>query len=390
MSVGEIIAQIATENPGFDKSYQDYRTQIAHWRQQGIWRDEYIQGKTVLDWECGRGVFAALFLELGAKYVIGIDSWLDTTYAQQTLARLPNSRFERISIKEFQQRIGQPVDFIFANTVTEHLPDLPQQLIFCWELLPPGGIFFNNHDNYYQPVGSHDHGFLFYGENNEIIFQGPKCWESSGKCEISRLYRQSIRERYPWTWNEQTEALLNPIDCNICPYYRRAKPWAHLIYQSDFRRIFPQVCFTTGYTGYKQSSLNKVTPFQLRQYLIEAGFTIEVWQPNMVTNQPPTFLTHPPYNFHPDDLRTCTITTVCRKAVNPYRTDEAVWESPMPDPYQTPQNNTGYDPLQSQDFITRQFIKLTRQNLSDLVKNPHRIRQKAKRWLDYRFRRWSR
>lgn len=384
--ITQAIARIRAENPKFDRAYLSYKEQMARWREQGVWRDEFVRGKTVLDWECGYGVFAAIFLELGAQHVIGIDSWLDTAYRDQVLAQLPRTTFQRLPIKRFQAEHKQPFDFIFANTVTEHLPDLPQQIVTCWEMLTADGIFFNNHDNYYQPVGSHDHGFLFYGENNQIVFQGPACWSDPHKCEVSVEFRHSISDRFPWTWNEQTEALLNPDDCQTCPYYRRAKPWAHLIYQQDFRRIFPQVCFTTGYAGHKQSSLNKVSPFQLRQFLIEAGFRIESWTPNMVANQPPPFLTQPPYSFHSDDLRTCTITAVCRKAANPYRSDQpVVRDTPAPDPLETSLTANGaYDPLQSQDFVTRQFIKLTLNNLTDLVRHPGRIGQKFKRWLDYR------
>ncbi len=65
---------------------------------------------------------------------------------------------------------------------------------------------------------------------------------------------------------------------------------------------------------HEKSSLNKVTTFQLRQFIIEAGFDIESWIPNMIANKPPDFLTKPPYHFNPDELRTCEVTAVCRKS----------------------------------------------------------------------------
>ena len=183
-----------------------------------------MRGKHVLDWECGRGVFSAIFLELGAASVTGIDGWLHEDWAKQTLARLPDARFERVSIRELCERSDQHFDLVFANTVTEHLPELAQQLAVCWEILEPGGVLANNHDNYYQPVGSHDHGFLNYGPDDRIVFQGPACWSDPRRCEASAEFRRALRERLPWTWNEQTEALLDPEECDACPYFRRAQP----------------------------------------------------------------------------------------------------------------------------------------------------------------------
>jgi len=176
--------------------------------------------------------------------------------------------------------------------------------------LAPGGVLFLNHDNYYQPVGSHDHGFLYW-KNNEIVFLGPRCWEKQAKCAESADFRASIATRLPWTWDARTEARLTPEDCQRCPYYRRAQPWAHLLYQSEFRDVYPQPCFTTGYP---RSSLNKITPFMLRQFIIEAGFDIEGSTGIQIKNVPPDELLRPPYNLNPDDLCTTTIALRCRKA----------------------------------------------------------------------------
>jgi hypothetical protein len=254
---------------------------------------------------------------MGAQHVVGIDTWLHTDYSSRILSRLPGTSFRKLSIKEFRSVADREFDFVFANTVTEHLIDLPQQLIACADLIKAGGLLFVNHDNYYQPVGSHDHGFLFYGPNNKIVSLGPECWSDRRKCQVSEDFRHSIAQRFPWTWDEQTESLLDPSACDECPYYKRSRPWAHLIFHDDFRRIFPQVSFTTGYG---KSSLNKITTFQLRQYITEAGFDIECWVPSMVANSPPGFLTRPPYNFSPNELKTCTVIAVCRKtSANCYR-----------------------------------------------------------------------
>jgi 2-polyprenyl-6-hydroxyphenyl methylase/3-demethylubiquinone-9 3-methyltransferase len=335
MDVSEIVARLRAEHPEFDESYRGYTDQLDGWRARGLWRDELVRGRHVLDWECGRGVFSAIFLELGAASVTGIDGWLDEDWAKQVLSQLPDARFEQVSIREFRERAGRRFDLVFANTVTEHLPDLAQQLTVCWELLQPDGLFLNNHDNYAQPVGSHDHGFLWYGPEERVVFQGPECWSDPRRCEASAEFRRGLRERLPWTWNDQTEALLDPEECDACPYFRRAQPWAHLVYQDDFRRIFPQPSFTSGYPG--RSGLNKITLFQLRQWLLEAGFVIESWTPSLCANEPPAFLTRPPWSFDREDLRTCTVLTVCRKApVNPYRSEQAVvWDPPAPDPHVT-------------------------------------------------------
>jgi S-adenosylmethionine-dependent methyltransferase len=330
----EVVARLRSEHPEFEQSYVRYQEQLAHWRNLGVFGDDLVRGKHVLDWECGRGIFSAIFLELGAASVTGIDGWLHEDWAKQALARLPDARFERVSIREFRERADRRFDLILANTVTEHLPELAEQLAACCDLLEPGGVFLNNHDNYYQPAGAHDHGFLNHGPGDRVAFQGPACWSDPRRCEASAEFRRGLRERMPWTWNEQTEALLDPEECDACPYFRRAQPWAHLVYHDDFRRSFPQVGFTTGYPG--RSSLNKITLFQLRQWLLEAGFVIESWTPHRCANEPPPFLTRPPWSLAPEDLRTCTVVAACRKAaVNPYRAGGAVvWDVPAPDPQQ--------------------------------------------------------
>lgn len=352
VDISYLIADICDEQEVFKQSYNRYNKQISYWRKIGLWNDDYIYDKKVLDWECGGGAFSAILLELGARYVVGIDSWLNLEHAKNNLSLLPNSKFERTSILKLYEKMDHKFDFIFSNTVTEHLPNLSQQLIACSNLLKADGMYINNHDNYYQPVGSHDHGFLFYDDNNQIVFQGTQCWLDTLKCEASKDYRRTIINKYPWTWTEQTDTLLTPDNCFNCPYYRRSRPWSHLIYQQDFRRIFPQICFTTGYTRYNKSllkgtsSLNKVTLFQLRQYLIEAGFNIETWNQNLINNQPPNILLTEPYCFHPKELITSTVTSICTKAsINCYVDNtEKTRDLPMPDPFTGP-DSIDYDYL---------------------------------------------
>ncbi len=312
MTGAEVVQAIRERDREFAEACAGCRYTLGLWQEGQAFSAADVTGKRVLDWECGGGTWSALFVEMGAAEVVGVDSWLDTRQVERRLGKVPRLRFERRSLQEHARRRGRPFDLVFANTVTEHLADLPALLATCRELLAPGGLLFLNHDNYYQPVGSHDHGFLYYGKDG-IEFQGPRCWEETGKCRVSADFRREVARRRPWTWDERTERQLSPEDCTQCPYYRRARPWAHLLYQAEFRRVFPQPCFTTGYS---KSSLNKITPFMLRQFLIEAGFDLELWAPFVVPNEPPAELLAPPYSFSVEDLTTSTIAIRARPAAS--------------------------------------------------------------------------
>lgn len=310
------IRGICERSTAFADSYRSCDQTLKTFEREDSLLPTDLVGKRVLDWECGLGAYAATFLELGAASVTGIDTWLNVEHAKNSLTLLPRSRFERISLERFSERPENwgAYDLVFSNTVTEHMLNLPRALTICYQLLAKNGLLIVNHDNYYQPVGSHDHGFLFYNDNGQIVFQGSRCWDTVEKCTTSADYRRSISERLPWTWTPHMESRLTPEDCTQCPYYRRAQPWAHLLYQNDFLGVFPQQVFTTGYA---QSTLNKVTPFQLRQFVIEAGFVVERWTEHRITNQPPASLLNPPYRFSVDDLRTSTITVRGRRGQLP-------------------------------------------------------------------------
>lgn len=310
--------ELCAADSSFAASYRSGRDTIQTLAAEGAIDGDDVVGKRVLDWECGKGAFSARFLELGAKSVTAIDSWLDVAQVKATLGTHAGVTFERISVEKFADdpsHHGQ-FDFIFANTVTEHLASLAQVLIRVNQLLAPGGVLVVNHDNYYQPAGSHDHGFLFYDDKSGISFQGARCWETEKKCETSAEHRRTLKANLPWTWDDQIETALDPKDCSKCPYFKRAQPWAHLLHQGEFRTVFPQSGFTTGY---KNSSLNKITLFQLRQFLIEAGFNLERWCPHKVVNQPPPVLLQPPFGFSIEDLTTSTVAVRCVKDSSPYR-----------------------------------------------------------------------
>jgi SAM-dependent methyltransferase len=266
----------------------------------GVISQSHITGKVVLDWECGDGAFAAAFGISGAQLIIASDKWLDIARVPAALRDRPDYRLRRAGIAAFESQIHGAIDLVFANTVTEHMPDLPSDFAAVYRVLRPGGHFVINHDNYYQPVGSHDHGFLYYGAG-DVVRQGPDCWNSDLRCAASQAHRDDIAQRLPWTWDRRNETHRDPLMCKACHYYKRSQPWAHLLYQDEFDTLFPQDSFSTGR---KNSSLNKVTMFQLRQFLIEAGFEVEKEHRATIGNDPPAALLQGTTGFTAADLKT--------------------------------------------------------------------------------------
>jgi SAM-dependent methyltransferase len=286
------------------------RAALARWAPDEVLPPSLVARKRVLVWQCGRGEVAALFAELGAASVFGIDVHLDAAAVPASLRELPTVRFARAGVDDLVADGAQheAYDLVFANAATQHAAPLPGLLCHCYRLLSPGGRLVLIHDNYYQPVGSHDHGLLGYDASGAVAFQGPRCWDAEEKCAASADFRRGLREHVPWTWDEWTDLQISPDDCRRCPYYRRARPWAHLLYQEEFRQVFPQPFFTGRPWG-----LNKATPFQLRQWLIEAGFDVERWVPCPVPATPPAELLGPPFNLAVDDLCTASIAIRCAR-----------------------------------------------------------------------------
>jgi SAM-dependent methyltransferase len=275
----------------------------------GVISPEHIADKVVLDWECGDGAFVAAFGLSGARRIIASDKWLDIARIPPVLRDAPDFHFKATAIAAFERELHGMVDLVFANTVTEHMQDLPGDFAAVHRVLRPGGHFVINHDNYYQPVGSHDHGFLYY-EGGQVVRQGPDCWNSDLKCAASQAHRDDIAERLPWTWDRRNETHRDPLNCKACHYYKRSQPWAHLIYQDEFDALFPQDSFSTGR---ETSSLNKATVFQLRQFLIEAGFEIEKEHREMIGNRPPEVLLNLATQFTDIDLRTSMYRVLARR-----------------------------------------------------------------------------
>jgi tetratricopeptide (TPR) repeat protein len=280
----ELIGELALPDAAefIDTLPEPLRTRVGRCYREFDWFEEagYIPphayaGRTVLDWEAGDGAWSVVFWLKGARHVTAIDSYENGETVSQALKHHPGFTFRLISIEKFAKlhtgENGNRFDFVFANTVTEHIRDLPRAFDALKGVMRKGGLFFNNHDNYYSPCGSHDHGFWFYGSEEYITFQGTDCWTSEEKCEASAAHRRSIIEKFPATWDSAMDARLTPENCANCPYYKRSQPWAHLAHAHEFLAVYPQPGMLTGRD---KSLINKVTPFQLLQFLTEAGFTV--------------------------------------------------------------------------------------------------------------------
>jgi SAM-dependent methyltransferase len=274
---------------------------------RGVLTHDILRSGAVVDWEAGDCAFAVALLRMGAPRVFAIDSWLDESLLPPVLFNFPGLFITKTDIHDFAATLASAritIDLVFSNTVTEHIQDLIGSLLTIRRILKPKGYFFTNHDNYYQPVGSHDHGFLFYDDTLTIVPQGVECWNSAEKCAASAEHRESIRKRLSWTWADSLDESRDPRSCERCFYFKRSQPWAHLIYASEFNSLFPTDTFRTGI---KNASLNKLTTFQLQQFIRETGFNIRNVSRVQVLNVPPDILLQAPFFFNGDDLRTATI-----------------------------------------------------------------------------------
>jgi 2-polyprenyl-3-methyl-5-hydroxy-6-metoxy-1,4-benzoquinol methylase len=291
MEVYPLQATISRElkalSPDVRRKIEDARARLNRFIALGLIKTEEIVGRTIYDWECGDGSFAvALFLE-GADQVIGTDTWLNEDKVNRDYAQFrPLIKFFRTSVFNLKEHVtARMADAAFTCNVTEHVPRLESQLEAVAEFLKPGAPFVISHHNYLHAIGHHDFMFLETSRNG-IRVRAPKCWETAEKCETSSDFRKREAAARPWMWNAAIEKKLSPDKCGECPYYRRARPWAHLVNSDYFSDIYPRG-FSSGKNG---STLNKITTFQLRQALIEAGFSIEFDQRDTSSTKPPGML----------------------------------------------------------------------------------------------------
>jgi 2-polyprenyl-6-hydroxyphenyl methylase/3-demethylubiquinone-9 3-methyltransferase len=274
---------------------------IAEQEASGIFPASTYQGKRVLDLECGDGLAAAILRLRGASRVLGTDTFPEHAAPTDCVRELPGVEFRAGALADIADELGPVFDLVFCNYATEHIADLPGTLIAASRVLVPGGYLFLNHDNYYQPVGHHDHGFLFL-EGGRVEPQGVRCWDSPLKCAVSAEHRGRLRREFPWMWDERSESALSPWNCTTCPYWKRSQPWAHLLYADEFTTVFPQEWF--------RSALNKASIFQLRQFVREAGFEVERDGCFLVENEIPEQLRA---SFSEGDLLVLYLTLLARK-----------------------------------------------------------------------------
>jgi 2-polyprenyl-6-hydroxyphenyl methylase/3-demethylubiquinone-9 3-methyltransferase len=236
---------------------------------------DLFEGKRVLDWEAGLGNLSMVLLFLGASEVVAIDSWVPATNIPVSYFDSGKFYYEQAPIEGFKEGIldnpDKMFDVVFSNTVTEHIQNIPYAFDCVRDVLKSDGYYFNVHDNYYSPCGSHDHGFWFYGKGGRVEFQGAKCWESADKCAASAEHRTKLLTNVPWTWNAALDSRRDPSNCRKCPYWVRSQPWAHLRSASKFRDVYADKSF---FSQRESSVLNKLTTFQVGQFLNEAGFDI--------------------------------------------------------------------------------------------------------------------
>ncbi len=301
MRFADSVRRVESEAPGWHAEYLGYQGQLRHWVHTGALTDP--AGHVVWDMGCGWGAFSLAFLALGAKAVLGSDTVVDRSRMPAALFETEGIRIvegDTVALASSAWAGPEGPTLLFMHLVSEHVADLPSLLRSVRSNCPTGTRLFIHHDNYYQPVGHHDHGFLFYRPATHTVESNASpCWESPDKCEASATHRDTLRRERAWQWSDASEATRDPGNCEACNYRIRAQPWAHLIAADRFTRVFPEPFFT--------AALNKITPFQLRQHLIEAGFDIESDVRDLLANRVPERLEG---KFTEADLRTFTVTVV--------------------------------------------------------------------------------
>lgn len=242
------------------------------------------KGLIVWDLGCGDGRFSAAFLALGAAGVLASDLNVPPTGPIASLLDDPRMTLVRGGFDEVKRELGDkpPVDLIFMSLMTEHVDEPRSFFRALAELARPDTEIHVHHDNFFQPTGHHDHGLISLDpESFSVVRRGPACWESNDKCEVSKDYRDWLCTHASQLWSRASEDTKNPTNCESCNYFRRSRPWAHLIYREHFQRTFPEPFFTT--------SLNRFTPEQILWAVEESGFetlkTERVWIMNPIPDE---------------------------------------------------------------------------------------------------------
>jgi len=228
---------------------------------------------TVWDLGTGNGYFAMAMANMGAKRVLASDvqelgvkhdrvAFVKGEFADAVAAFGENGRIE--------------ADLVFMHLMTEHVVEIRSFLHELYEITGDRTQIFVHHDNFFQPVGHHDHDMLFLDNATwEIKPQGTSCWAHESRCALSDEHRSRLSEG---RWSAVSEASRDPSHCGDCNYFRRSQPWAHLIYADKFAETFPETVF--------HEAMNAVSARQLRLYAIMAGWEILAEERSWIANKP--------------------------------------------------------------------------------------------------------
>lgn len=255
------------------------------------------EGRFVWDLGCGAGSFAHALAEVGARRVLGSDLGLPPGTEDRGCTQFVRGDFDAADAVAGGLR---HVDVVFMHLMSEHVLDFKSFMASLFGRLRPGAEVLVHHDNYYQPVGSHDHGLIALNPETWMIeAQGPKCWLLEEKCEASRERRAVVRQRWSQIFSQGSDDTRNPEVCSSCNYFRRSQPWAHLVYGQELRRTFPE--------SFVRTALNRLTPAQVMWDIQDAGFVIAKQERTWIQNPVPEDLARE-YGAH--TLQTFTLT--CR------------------------------------------------------------------------------
>jgi hypothetical protein len=297
-----LMIELEHESPAWYAQFLGYNNQLRHWIENGMIPNP--QGRIVWDLGCGWAAFSLAFLAQGAKGVVATDTFLDRSQIPVALFSTGLIDFRQCAADSLSTEVFPLSELapslVFMHLMTEHVDDLPSLFSSIRAQCSTNTKLFIHHDNYYHPVGHHDHGFLMLdAEKHAITSLATPCWTSLSGCISSEKHRAQLSRERVWQWGDVSDSTRDPSNCQNCNYRIRAQPWAHLIAANNFASVWPEAFFT--------DALNKITPFQLRQYLIEAGYQIDSEVRNELNNKVPQELLH---QFTDSDLRTFTITIV--------------------------------------------------------------------------------
>src|SRR5262245_59073301 len=108
------------------------------------------QPRAILDYGCGTGSMAALFLEvLGANVVVGLDS--SAKLIERAHQKYGSEQSQFLLIEDYQPR--SQVDLVYCNGVFHHIPvsERAQVVAYIARALRPGGLFALWENNPWNP-----------------------------------------------------------------------------------------------------------------------------------------------------------------------------------------------------------------------------------------------